>query len=81
MPALKNTGGYDWSETVSFLPEVADLINVGTSNYLEVDLMRALNLDARGYVGELNIGYPLVVWGLLIVLFISSKYLGRDNLK
>lgn len=79
LPALKNTGGYDWSETVSFLPEVADLINVGTSNYLEVDLMRALNLDARGYVGELNIGYPLVVWGLLIVLFISSKYLGRDK--
>lgn len=61
-------------ETVSILPEAADLINVGTTNYLEADLMNVLNLNARGYGEEIIVGYPLVIWALLVVLFITSKY-------
>ncbi len=70
LPVMMQTSGYDWLETAAFLPEAADLINVGTNNLAEGWLMELLDLDARGYVGEIKQGYPLVFWFLFLILFL-----------
>lgn len=67
LPVLQSTGGgYAWDETKTFLPEIADLFNVGDSNILEHILMQKMNLDTRGYSGELAIGYTIVFWIFII---------------
>lgn len=74
LPLLKSTGGYLWEETAIFLPEIADLINVGSGNLLETGLMEQLNLGARGYVDELIIGFSIFFWILILGIALLYKF-------
>lgn len=71
LPVLQLSSGYSYSDVSIFLPEVIDLINVSDSNYMMGWLMRLLQLDDRGYSGEVAQGYSCVLLLLFFWMFFA----------
>jgi len=80
LPKAAETGMHPWSETLSFLPGVLDIVNVGPDNLLFGSADRALNHAVRPDFpahGEHTVGLPPV---LLILFALSLPSLHRRGL-
>lgn len=64
-PRLRESGGYSVLEELTYSPDLMDLINVGTGNYVYGDIISSLGM----HQGEWTIGYPVFTGLLLYVLF------------
>ncbi len=78
LPILKESGGYTWDDTFFYLPELADILNVGTENFLLGRLIRKLGMAERG---ELEAGMSFILFSLFVYsLFFSKKLLPNNSI-
>lgn len=65
LPVLKKNGGYNYGNSVLYMPELIDLINVGEHNLLFGNIIRKMKLSER-LLYEQNMGFSVI----LIVMFL-----------
>lgn len=75
LPILRMSDGRSWDDVIGSLPEVIDLINVSSSNFLLGNWIKLLNLEQRGYSGELKAGFSIV----LLATFLFCMHESRNN--
>ena len=68
IPILKNGGGYSYAEAAIYMPELIDIINVTSSNYMLGWCMSIMKLSERGYGMEVEIGFSIV----LLICFVAG---------
>ena len=78
LPILKVSDGYTWTETFSYLPELADILNTGSENLLLGNLMRKLEMSGRG---ELEEGMSFILFCLFIYALFFSRKTRTDNIR
>lgn len=76
LPAMRSSGGYDWSEAFSLSPEFADILNVGDSNLFLGRLIRKLHMDGRD---ELEEGMSVVLFAAYILALRFFLRKGREE--
>lgn len=65
IPILRESGGYTWDGTFSYIPEIADILNVGKDNLLLGNLISKLGIAEYGTLDE-GISF------ILFILFIRA---------
>ena len=70
MPIMDSSGGFNYENTKSCLPELIDLINVGEENWLFGWFIQYLGLVQRSYSEELMIGFSVILLLLYAVTFV-----------
>lgn len=69
LPVLQASSGYSYDTCIGFLPELADIINVSESNFMLGSFIEKIGLSDRGYSGEVEEGFSIILLGLFLVMF------------
>lgn len=70
LPVLKRSGGYTYDNSVLYMPEIIDLINVGNHNLLLGNIIRKLRLSER-ILYEQDMGFSIILLLSFILFSIS----------
>ena len=72
LPVYRNTTERPYHETAKYLPELADIMNVSSSNLVLGKLIARSGLENRGYSFEVGIGFSLVLLFLFLIALFQS---------
>lgn len=67
VPCFMSTSGYTYAACTEFLPEIIDIINVGSSNILMGNILKNMNVEGP------SCGFSIVLLVLFLVLMISHR--------
>ncbi len=73
MSIIKMSSGREYSEVCYYLPEMIDVINVSSKNWLMGGLLTKMKLDARGFSFENAAGFSPVLLATFIGFYIFVK--------
>lgn len=70
IPVLQMSGGYDYMISYSYQPELVDIINVTTDNFMIGDFLSYIGVDGRCLTSEQPEGFNLILLVCFVVSFI-----------
>lgn len=82
IPILKMNGNREYSAISVFLPEIIDLINVTSENWMLGTVIKKLQLDRRGYSSEVSEGFSIILlllFGLMIIAIQREWYKFKED--
>lgn len=73
LPVLQSSSGYSYHDVCDYLPEIIDLVNVTSSNFMLGWFMKILHLEDRGYSSEVTEGFSCILLILFFTMMIVQK--------
>lgn len=73
IPTFISSNGWSYWDSSNYLPEFADLINVGEHNILMGNILSLMGLAYRRYSSEVQEGFSIVLLVLFMGLFVFFK--------
>lgn len=79
LPVLKKNGGYTYTNSVLYMPEVVDLINVGKDNLLLGNIVGRMKLSER-LLYEQDMGFSIILITVFVLFFIYVFYICKKKI-
>lgn len=80
LPAMRQTSGFGYKEACVYMPEPADIINVGSNNLLFGWLIKQMGFDDRCLSTEVIIGFSVFVVLLFVICCYYVIHYEKENI-